>query len=446
MASVAELLLQQGRSQGDAIRQRGDIRARTYANLGGIAQQAIGDYQQNREQENAERVKAEREALRSKPFEGGAIPLKGTDLLQYGYTPEEASRYQTMLESADKMARGEVADAKDKVGSIALGMKVLPAPIQAKAYTMLRPLLVKAGVAGENDLPQEFTPELIDYALNATGHAPADLKPEKIETRNADGSTKIQFVTPKAGQEFTSAPVPKADEGAYVVVPGPNGKPVRKWVPKETLASTGVEEYQEPKTFAPKDERIVQVMGPNGSPVWVRESEAVGKPAAQAPRAVTGVERQALAFYNRAKDAVDTLEKADSSGLALEEKMSKLGLMDQQRLGYEGVGSNYAKTPEMQQYRQAQRAFTEARLRKESGAAIPADEFANDARTYFVQPGDNAETIKQKRESRAKLLEGLGYSAGKAYEEFYGEPLKKNDRPADLVFDPKTGQFKKAGG
>ena len=34
MASVAELLLQQGRTQGDAIRQRGDIRAQTYANLG----------------------------------------------------------------------------------------------------------------------------------------------------------------------------------------------------------------------------------------------------------------------------------------------------------------------------------------------------------------------------------------------------------------------------
>jgi hypothetical protein len=415
VASVAELLLQQGRSQGDAIRQRGDIRARTYANLGGIAQQAIGDYQQNREQENAARVKAEREALRSKPFEGGAIPLKGTDLLQYGYTPEEAGRYQTMLESADKMARGEVADAKDKVGSIALGMKVLPAPIQAKAYTMLRPLLVKAGVAGENDLPQEFTPELIDYALNATGHAPADLKPEKIETRDADGSTKIQFVTPKAGQEFTSAPVPKADEGAYVVVPGPNGKPVRKWVPKETLASTGVEEYQEPKTFAPKDERIVQVMGPNGSPVWVRESEAVGKPAAQAPRAVTGAERQALAFFNRANDAIQTITP-------LEAEVAKMGLAGQTKLQY---APNWMQSDVGQQYRQSQRAFTEARLRKESGAAIPVDEYENDAKTYFAQPGDSQKTIQQKAAARAKVLEGLGYSAGRAYDEFYGEPFKK---------------------
>lgn len=177
----------------------------------------------------------------------------------------------------------------------------------------------------------------------------------------------------------------------------------------------------------PANLQPVQIQGPNGFPIWVKEADAIGKPAAQAPRAVTGAERQALSFYNRGRDAVATLEAPDASGKTLEDRMAHLGTIDQQRLGYEGVGSNYAKSPEMQQYRQAQRAFTEARLRKESGAAIPTEEFANDAVTYFVQPGDDPKTVEQKREKRAKLLEGLGYSAGKAYDEFYGEPLKKID-------------------
>jgi hypothetical protein len=94
-----------------------------------------------------------------------------------------------------------------------------------------------------------------------------------------------------------------------------------------------------------------------------------------------------------------------------------------------------------QQYRQAQRAFTEARLRKESGAAIPNTEFENDAKTYFAQPGDTPATITQKESARAKLLEGLGYSAGKAYEEFYGQPLQKIGQFSVSTPDGKTHVF-----
>jgi hypothetical protein len=159
---------------------------------------------------------------------------------------------------------------------------------------------------------------------------------------------------------------------------------------------------------APKDDRIVQVMGPDGVPVWAKESEAVGKPAAQAARAVTGAERQSLAYFNRAKEAVDTVTN-------LEGELGKMNVAGQT---YALNAPNMINTQLGQSYRQAQRAFTEARLRKESGAAIPNTEFANDAKTYFAQPGDTAETLEQKRKARATVLEGLGYSAGKAYDEF----------------------------
>lgn len=181
-------------------------------------------------------------------------------------------------------------------------------------------------------------------------------------------------------------------------------------------------DYDRQAPKAPKEERIVQVMGPNGTPIWVRESEAVGKPAAQAPRAVTGQERQALAFYNRAAEAVATITAPVAGGESLENTIAKSGTAQQLRGQY---APNIMQSPEQQSYRQAQRAFTEARLRKESGAAIPMTEYENDARTYFAQPGDSLKVIEQKRKARQTVLDGLKFSSGKAYDEFYGEAASK---------------------
>jgi len=168
------------------------------------------------------------------------------------------------------------------------------------------------------------------------------------------------------------------------------------------------------ETKEPKSESLVLVEGPDGNPVYVRQSAAVGKrPPKSSPKEkpVTGAERGVLAFYNRAKTAEDTIGK-------LEGKMSRLSLARQAQLRY---APNVAQSPDMQVYRQAQRAFTEARLRKESGAAIPQGEYDTDAQTYFAQPGDAPDTVKAKKAARKAVLDGLKYSSGKAYDEFYGE-------------------------
>jgi hypothetical protein len=162
---------------------------------------------------------------------------------------------------------------------------------------------------------------------------------------------------------------------------------------------------------------------------WMRE---------RSPRPTTGTERQSLAYYNRAKEAVDTLANPDASGKSLEDRMAAQSLAGQGQLRY---APNILQTSEQQAYRQAQRAFTEARLRKESGAAIPQGEYENDARTYFAQPGDSPATIEQKRRARQTVLEGLGFAAGKAYEEFYGSPLAKGGGGPAPKGGPKPGDI-----
>jgi hypothetical protein len=125
-----------------------------------------------------------------------------------------------------------------------------------------------------------------------------------------------------------------------------------------------------------------------------------------------GTERQTLAYFNRAKQASDDISE-------LENVIANQGLMGQLQGQY---APNVFQNEKQQLYRQGQRAFTEARLRKESGAAIPQGEYDNDARTYFAQPGDSPAVIEQKRQARQVVLEGLKNAAGRAYEEFHGEP------------------------
>jgi hypothetical protein len=241
---------------------------------------------------------------------------------------------------------------------------------------------------------------------------------------NGQRRTKVvngALVDEDTGQEiYRDKPEPKTH---VVTTTGPGGRPVTRSVTEDELRA-GVPAYREPK--APRDERLVQIqgVGPDGKPgaIWVPESQAAGKPAAHAARGVTGQERTALGFFNRAKQASEDIAP-------LEETIAKAGVVDQGRLAYDGPGGNFLKSQEQQSYRQAQRAFTEARLRKESGAAIPKEEYANDARTYFAQPGDTPETLEQKRQAREVVLNGLAYSAGRAYDEYYGEPAPRGEAP-----------------
>lgn len=56
---------------------------------------------------------------------------------------------------------------------------------------------------------------------------------------------------------------------------------------------------------------------------------------------------------------------------------------------------------------QAKRNFINAVLRRESGAAIGADEFANADRQYFPQPGEGPEVVKQKAEARRMAIKAM---------------------------------------
>jgi len=133
------------------------------------------------------------------------------------------------------------------------------------------------------------------------------------------------------------------------------------------------------------------------------------------PRPATGEQKSALGFYNRAQSAIDDASQ-------FEGKIAHAGLLDQAKLQFL---PNFLQSEQAQKYRNAQRAFSEAKLRKESGAAISQSEYETDAKVYFAQPGDTPETIKQKQALRQEVLDGLAFAAGPAYEEFYGQKFER---------------------
>jgi hypothetical protein len=122
-------------------------------------------------------------------------------------------------------------------------------------------------------------------------------------------------------------------------------------------------------------------------------------------------ERNAFSFYTRGADADKILR-------GLESKIAEKGFTGQLGLNYL---PNFMQGDDEQIYRQAQRQFTQAKLRRESGAAISQAEYDQDAKTFFPQPGDTKDTLSRKADAREAILNELRVASGKAYTQTFGE-------------------------
>jgi hypothetical protein len=113
----------------------------------------------------------------------------------------------------------------------------------------------------------------------------------------------------------------------------------------------------------------------------------------------------AASFADRMHVANQLLNTLDVQGTHAKERLSEMV-----------PGGGYMQTPEYQQFKQAKENFINAQLRRESGAAISASEFAKAESQYFPQPGDKPEVIKQKAANRQLAYEGMVRGAGPAYQ------------------------------
>ena len=100
---------------------------------------------------------------------------------------------------------------------------------------------------------------------------------------------------------------------------------------------------------------------------------------------------------------------------------------------------NAIRDPKLRRYAQAKIDFVLSTLRKESGAAINANEYVGQAARYLPQAGDDLETLDQKR--TARLSEEAGYlsAAGEAVMKYYQDTFKKvsEERPSPYKKKPE---------
>lgn len=147
----------------------------------------------------------------------------------------------------------------------------------------------------------------------------------------------------------------------------------------------------------------------------------------------------ALAFASRMKASHDILTSLDG-------KYSPAAVNTTQGLesvyglgGVLGGGANMALSDEGQRASQAQRDFINAILRRESGAAISASEFANANKQYFPQAGDSKAVIEQKRQSRERAIAGMLEAVPKNNRKSF-DTLSRTDAPdassANVVTSP----------
>ncbi len=431
--NISELLLRSGDIAAEGARRSGGIWGGAVQNIGEIASGALQQHVEARDKKRQADEMGKRDAAWTSAVESwdGKDPRQLYSFASRLYDPKTAMQMTQAVVSFHQMAgKGDDDDlehAFNIAGALSSG-KISPQQwerwgpgIQAKVRPVVENIFGPSTMSPEEQaLRAERDPAGMEAEEQPWSYEQAREGAQALLSLRKEKERRTKVVGGALIDEDTGQPIyrePQAPPKRHVVTtPGPGGRPITKAVTEDELAA-GVPAYREPK--APRDERLVQIqgVGPDGKPgaIWVPESQAVGKPAAQAARGVTGKERTDLGFYNRAKQASDDIAP-------LEETIKDAGIVDQGRLAYDGPGGNFLKSQEQQSYRQAQRAFTEARLRKESGAAIPNDEYENDAKTYFAQPGDTAETLEQKRRARQVVLDNLAYGAGRAYDEFYGEP------------------------
>lgn len=152
-----------------------------------------------------------------------------------------------------------------------------------------------------------------------------------------------------------------------------------------------------------------------GNPVFFQPNPTGGPPSiisgvAPKPEPMNVSEATSALFADRAARAEPIFDQLPPPSLSATAK-GELG----------GIG-NVMLTPENRQFFQAERNFITAVLRKESGASIPPNEYADARRVYIPQAGDDEKTLEMKRQARQDAINGIARGAGPTYK---AKPLER---------------------
>ena len=238
---------------------------------------------------------------------------------------------------------------------------------------------------------------------------------EKNAVKNADGDveTRDSFgnvitINPAAVKATKATPVIKNGKRVTQTISLPNGRTRTE----QLMSDDTWQELDTSAPPAPKAEKTPSgdlVQTANGWEFVPKGQIPKGAPIVKKPESPSGEESNAAGFLLRMQDATKLLDTYEGKGKPSVVTSSVSGVPF---VG--GVLERGAQTPEQQQYKNAALAWIRAKLRKESGAAIGADEAAQEYQNYFPVINDTKEVIEQKRSLRQSAMDEMRISSGKA--------------------------------
>lgn len=421
MASISDLYLDRARRAGEAERASGDRRAALWQGAGNAVASTVGQiaqYQQDaprRKLEGLQVQQAESQMQAGKRDAQEAMALKTAKTPEeiIGIVgPERGAKILSGLEALESARTKRFADKQKVIADTLAGLDATPEPLRAEAYGGVRKTLLDAGVITPQDAPEAYDAKWFASARNfgAPQKAPEGFTLNPGDTRYGPDGKPI--ATAAATPEKPAPPV-------YVTVKGPGGKPIRRLVTPEELKN-GVEEYREPQ--APRaPEPLEAIVGPNGQPVLVPRSQAVGKMPATSREKPTEDERKTAGFYSQMRDAIATIDETEPG--ITEKELYQIQTLPQE--GLVGMINRGELSEAAKRYVRAFEQFTESRLRPVSGAAIADTEYARDRRTYAKQYGETPKLNEDRTRARNLALESLGKRAGVLKPKDGGDDQKK---------------------
>jgi hypothetical protein len=299
----------------------------------------------------------------------------------------KAAQYQRAADLLASRGRGEEAKRyQDMARDLNPRAKVVGQPFEVTDTTG-KPIMVQQFESGDIRTMQGFGPKR-DVVLQNLGGQTVAVNKSALK----GGETFTQTMTPS---EIANL---KVAQGNLAVAQGGLG------LRQQEFARSAFDRVETPEGFAyvPKAPggMAMPVMGAGGEQL---KGVSGGKP--------TEGETNAASFAQRMELAQSIFEKLPAGS------QPGMGTRVAEAVPFVGgaLARGVVQSADTQMYDQAAQDWIRAKLRKESGAAIGADEARQEYATYFPMVGDTPEKIAQKAEARRVVTEGMKKSAGKAY-------------------------------
>jgi hypothetical protein len=300
-------------------------------------------------------------------------PKMGMDLQK---TQAQVAKDQASTAHSEAQTRkDQLAAAKSKID---MTLQVLSGARDQQSYAQGVQMLQANGI-DVSTIPPQFDPAFVQTAAQQA----LSVK----ERLDALGAAEGRQITVR-GQDLTAA---TARRGQDITVRGQNLTDARA---REANAATGK------GTYDPARGLIIDTRTGEARPATLdgKPIEAKGKDAA-----LTEVQANATSFVSRMRDASSIIDPLEESGTSMGQPRTAAA---------QSLWTNWMASDEGQKYMQGVRNWVTANLRKESGAAIPDPELANEYRKWFPQFGDGKKVIEQKRQARKVAEEAMTIQAG----------------------------------